>query len=120
MGDYKRSHWYWEVVELARKLALSGMIGLFERGSVLQTVCAAFVSFFFFAFAFRERPFEKDNLNAVKIFSEFQIFAILIMCIVIQTRQVDFSAEKADLDDYGHAQVVFTMMILPISMYAVL
>eukprot|EP01043_Picozoa_sp_COSAG02_P079795 COSAG02_NODE_18647_length_927_cov_1.276570_2_plen_70_part_01 len=70
-------------MELARKLALSGLIGLFQRGSVLQTVCATVISFFFFAIAFRERPFEEDKLNMVKIYSEFQIFGILLLCIVI-------------------------------------
>jgi len=119
LGDYKLSHWYWEVVELARKLALSGLIGLFQRGSVLQTVCATVISFFFFAMAFRERPFEEDRLNAVKIYSEFQIFGILLICIVIQTRSVDFSAEMAGLNEYGKAQVALTMSILPLTIYVV-
>ena len=106
-------------VELARKLALSGLIGLFQRGSVLQTVCACFISFFFFAISFRERPFEEDRLNAVKIFTEFQIFGILLVCIVIQTRQVDFDAEVAQLADYGTAQVALTLSVMPISIWAV-
>lgn len=102
-----------------RKLALSGLIGLFERGSVLQCVCATMISFFFFAFSFRERPFEEDNLNIVKICSEFQVFAILLICVVIQTRQVDFSAETASLEDYGSAQVYLTLAIMPISIWVV-
>lgn len=106
-------------MELARKLALSGLIGLFQRGSVLQTVCATVISFFFFAMAFRERPFEEDRLNAVKIYSEFQIFGILLICIVIQTRSVDFSAEMAGLNEYGKAQVALTMSILPLTIYVV-
>ena len=106
-------------MELARKLALSGLIGLFQRGSVLQTVCATVISFFFFAIAFRERPFEQDKLNAVKIYSEFQVFGILLICIVIQTRSVDFSAELAGLSEYGKAQIALTLSVMPISIWAV-
>ena len=106
-------------MELARKLALSGLIGLFQRGSVLQTVCATVISFFFFAVAFRERPFEEDKLNIVKIYSEFQIFGILLLCIVIQTRAVDFDAEMAGLTEYGQAQIVLTLSVMPISIWAV-
>jgi hypothetical protein len=28
LGDYKKDCWYWEVVELCRKLILAGLIGL--------------------------------------------------------------------------------------------
>jgi hypothetical protein len=28
LGDYNKEHWYWEVVELGRKLILAGLIGL--------------------------------------------------------------------------------------------
>ena len=77
------------------------------------------VSFFFFAVAFRERPFEEDKLNIVKIYSEFQIFGILLLCIVIQTRAVDFDAEMAGLTEYGQAQIVLTLSVMPISIWAV-
>jgi hypothetical protein len=61
LGDYDREHWYWEVVELGRKLMLSGVIGLFNRGSVLQTVAAVVVAFVFFALAWGAAPFEEQR-----------------------------------------------------------
>ena len=38
LGDYDRDHWYWEVIELSRKLILAGLIGLVGRGSIAQAV----------------------------------------------------------------------------------
>ena len=38
VGDYTAECWMWELVEIARKLVLAGLIGLFQRGSVAQTV----------------------------------------------------------------------------------
>jgi hypothetical protein len=49
------------------------LIGLVGRGSVLQTVAATFISFAFFALTFREMPYNTRSLNAVKLFSEFQL-----------------------------------------------
>ena len=40
---------YWEIVELSRKLILSGLVGLVGRGSVAQSTACTFISFFFFA-----------------------------------------------------------------------
>ena len=56
-----------------RKLILAGLIGLAGRGTVFQTVVATLISFMFFAFSFREMPYNTRRLNAVKTFSEFQL-----------------------------------------------
>ena len=69
-GDYKREYWYWEVVELSRKLILSGLIGLFGRGTIAQTFAAVAISFLFFALSVKAQPFKTDKLNRIKVFSE--------------------------------------------------
>ena len=43
-------HCYWEAVDMLRKFFLVGVVVIFGRGSVLQTVIGTFVSFLFFAF----------------------------------------------------------------------
>ena len=62
-----------QVVELARKLLLAGLIGVAGRGSILQAVVATLISFAFFAVSFREMPFDTTRLNLIKIISEFQM-----------------------------------------------
>ena len=57
IGGYHDKFFYWELVELGRKLILSGLIGLFGRGTVAQTVLACSVAFFFFAAFYRAQPF---------------------------------------------------------------
>ena len=63
-----------QVVELARKLLLAGLIGVAGRGSILQAVVATLISFAFFAVSFREMPFDTARLNLIKIISEFQMW----------------------------------------------
>ena len=40
LGDYNKEHWYWEVVELGRKLILGGLIGLVCGRPVAVTTAA--------------------------------------------------------------------------------
>ena len=120
LGDYNIRHWYWEVLELGRKLMLSGLIGLFQRGSIAQTVLATLVSFFFFAVTVRAQPFQSRHLNLIKVMSETQLFVILLCCVVLQTNEQGFATEVITEEDYGTIQVVATVMALPISVYMLL
>ena len=72
------------VIELGRKMVVTGLVGLLGRGSILQVFLATVISFFFFAASLVARPFESSVLNAVKLFTEFQLFAILLACLVLQ------------------------------------
>ena len=76
LGDYKRDFWYWEVVELSRKLILAGVIGLVQRGTIAQTVAATLISFIYFAASVWAQPFKSLRLNWIKIFSEFQLYEL--------------------------------------------
>ena len=67
---------YWEVVELGRKLILSGLLGLVGRGSIAQSVAGVMIAFVFFALTFKERPYKSNSLNWIKIFSEFQLYEL--------------------------------------------
>ena len=112
-----------QVVELTRKLILTGLIGLVGRGSVAQAVAGLGISFYFFAISTRYQPFVKPTLNKIKAFSEVQIFAILGISVVIQTANVgaDFDSEEAvTIDHYGQMLVVLAVAFLPITVYFVI
>jgi len=117
IGDYNPEHYGWEVIELARKLILSGLLGLVGRGTILQSVCGCFISFYFFAISYGARPFKSDRLNRIKIFSELQIFAVLLICVVLQSYQADFSTEKIGFDGYGIMLIGVTLGIMPAVVY---
>ena len=67
-----------QVVELSRKLIMSGLLGLVGRGSIGQAVLAVVLAFVFFAAAFKFQPFECGRLNFFKICSEAQLFGVLV------------------------------------------
>lgn len=113
LDDYKLEYWYWEVVELARKLILTGIIALIGRGTVAQAVMATFVAFFFFALAVKAQPFHSEHLNQLKMFCEAQLFAVLLIIVVLQTDQKGLSTQSIRADEYGTAQVVLVLAVVP-------
>ena len=120
LGDYKREFWYWEVVELGRKLILSGLIGLFGRGTIAQNFAAVVISFFFFALSVYAQPFTTDNMNRIKVFGEFQIFGVLLVCIILQTDKNGLPDTGLATDSfYGGVQLVLTVAILPLLVYVI-
>jgi Ca2+/Na+ antiporter len=117
LGDYNTKYWYWEVIELSRKLILTGLISLFQRGSIAQTVVATMLSFFFFALTIRAQPFQTKHLNIIKVVSEIQLFVILLVCCVLQTHSQGFATETVTPEDYGQLQVFATVAVMPITAY---
>eukprot|EP01048_Picozoa_sp_COSAG05_P021791 COSAG05_NODE_4124_length_1662_cov_1.570697_2_plen_186_part_00 len=49
MDAYRPEYFYWEVLDMLRKVALVGVVGLGEKGSASQIVLASVLSFGFFA-----------------------------------------------------------------------
>lgn len=64
MDAYSFRHYYWESLDLVRKLLLVGLVLLLGRGSVAQIIVALMLSFGFFALHMRTWPYKlyPDNL----------------------------------------------------------
>jgi len=120
LADYRTDRWYWEVVELGRKLLLSGLIGLFGRGTVAQSFAAALMAFMFFAYSVHMQPYKQRKMNLIKAFNEFQIFGILLVCIVLQTDARGLPTSGAGSgDSYGSFQLWLTLAIFPLVLFLV-
>ena len=119
IGDYKTEYWYWEVVELGRKLILSGLIGLFGRGTIAQCFVAVIVSFLFFATSLRAQPFKVSSNNKYKAFAEAQIFGVLLVCIVLQTNKTGVPLTGVTVDFYGGFQLALTILAGPLILWIV-
>lgn len=104
----------------AAELILSGLIGLSGRGTILQSFVAVLISFFFFALNVKQRPFKREMLNRIKIFSEVQLFVVLLVCVVLQTDHAGLPETGfATADFYGGCQLFITISILPVVLIAV-
>eukprot|EP01046_Picozoa_sp_COSAG06_P040541 COSAG06_NODE_4918_length_3858_cov_5.222666_3_plen_109_part_00 len=103
----------WDVV-VVRRLMLTGIISLFGRGSIAQVVTATCVSFFYFALVVREQPYNARHLNLVKVFTESQLFGILLILVVLQTNHRGLAVETVQEDDYGMIQILLALSVFPV------
>lgn len=117
IGDYKPEHWYWELIELFRRLLLCGLLGLLARGSVAQSVIGCVISVAFFALTCRARPYKKTSLNTVKIYADFVVVVVTLLSIVLQAFETDFQAEAITPDMYGNVLLAVNLALVPVVVY---
>ena len=63
--------------------------------------------------------FISPGLNKIKAFSEFQLFAVLLVCTLMQANlaPAGFAGELIGMDGYGEILKILTMMILPVTLW---
>lgn len=84
--DYKPEAYYWEIVELSRKVLLAGLIMFFYRGSQIQAAGAICVAFVFFAFHIHVKPYKLTVHNRIKALWDSVLFIALLGALVLQTQ----------------------------------
>jgi hypothetical protein len=119
VADYKPQHWYWEPVELVRKLLLSGILSLVGRGSIAQAALGTAISFAFFALHLKVEPYKTSTLNFVKAVSEVQLFVVLQTSVILQQYNVGFDSETLQPEAYGDIQTVATALIAPVIVFLI-
>ena len=56
-------------------------------------------------------------LNAVKGFSEFIIFGVLLVCTVTQVHEANFAEETITIEMYGTAQTALCILYAPVALF---
>ena len=108
------------VCVLRLRRVMAGLIGLVGRGTIVQVFLATLISFFFFASALKEMPFQSSRMNKIKIFSEAQLFIILFTAALLQTDARGLASQPlGDRDDIGRLQAAVTLASLPLVIYLV-
>jgi hypothetical protein len=82
VADYRLDCYYWEALEMFRKVLLTGLMIFFSPGSVFQLVFGVLISAVFLTFSVWQRPFLSRFNNRFKIATDVAImvtFAIAIM-----------------------------------------
>jgi hypothetical protein len=98
---YKPQHYYWESLDMARKLLLVGMVLLVERGSVTQVLIALVISFLFIAAQANLWPYKIQEDNRLRVFTEFHVFLTIAVALAFKTDlDSPFAASRsASIDD---------------------
>ena len=66
--------YYWETLDMLRKLLLVGLVLLVKRGSVAQNVVALVLSLAFFALQISTKPYKLQQDNIYRAATELHVF----------------------------------------------
>ena len=107
---YHTQTWYWESVELVRKLALTSILALIAPGSAGQVVVGFILAFVTLLAIGAIKPYADARLNALNCVTQINLVAFLFVALLL----------KVNVDNEGSAGffnvVVGCMSILPIAL----
>jgi hypothetical protein len=107
VSDYKPEFYYYESVELLRKVGFTGVLMHFSRGSTFQVFAGCVVSVFFLMLHMRYWPYRVHASNIVKAATDLQITLTLLISLVLRIQGDDTTADQRD--GYGMLLVVLTL-----------
>ncbi|KAG7401591.1 hypothetical protein PHYBOEH_000123 [Phytophthora boehmeriae] len=88
-AEYADSFWWFEVVDLSRKLFLSGVIIFVGNGSVEQVLLAAGVCLVTMWFLLYFQPYDGHSDNLIACIAQLQLFFTLWLGIMIQLNDLN-------------------------------
>ena len=78
VDGYNPGYFWWELIELLRKLLLTGFLALLQPGSLLQLFCAIIVALVIFAIELYVRPYDSLVKTFLSLLSGFSIVLTLL------------------------------------------
>jgi hypothetical protein len=108
-ADYHDNCWYWGVLNLVRKLSLSGMLIFFKRGSVTQLMLAMIIACVFLVGFTRKFPFEDTMNNSLEFFAELCTFFTLFGAMMNKVRFASATTTNSTPDMLGSILVLINL-----------
>ena len=109
-ATYSCQCWYWETVELVRKLLLTSILALIAPGSAGQVVVGFLLAFIMLMANLRIRPFAEEGLNTINAIAQLNLCAFLFVALLL----------KVDVDGQSGSgfftAIVGALSIVPIAL----
>ena len=119
IGSYKPEYYLWEVSEMWRKVALTGLISVVAPGSMVQIIAASVISLGFLVMHARCYPYKDDDKNLLKLGTEVAIMLVFLCTALLRVEATKQALVKsgvlteADLtaDDRAMPNVLSIIMV---------
>lgn len=109
VSAYKPGLFFFECIEMIRKLILVGVLALVPVGSSLQTAAGLVCSFLFFAAHIHFMPLRFWEDNLLKATTEVHLFIVFLLVLTLKTQP---SGEVAATEEYDIiASITFVIMV---------
>jgi hypothetical protein len=101
VSDFRPEIFWFEPVDMLRKLALSGLLQFVERGTALQVLVGCSIAFVSFGLQLRLRPYREPEANAMKALVEVQIFLAFLISFILRALPSIETYEPFSASFYG-------------------
>ena len=120
--------YYWEPLDMVRKLILTGLITFMGKGTVSQLFVGILVTFFFFCLHISYHPYKQKEDNFLKACADLELFFVMLVTLVQKmdvetdtdrdsaTRSTAFIGDKLRREDYD-AMVLYSFVLLVVVAY---
>ena len=114
VDDFRPECFWFEPVDMLRKLALSGLLQFVQPGTGAQVFFGCCISFVSFGVQLRFRPFREPEANALKALVDAQIFLTFLISFILRVLldATISSAEPLQADVYGWLLLGSMVMVL--------
>merc|ERR1711968_174153 len=92
---YERPYWYWEAVEMLKKMVLAGGLVIVAAGSSAQVLIGVLISLFYLIVVVRLEPFDDVVDDRLQMATSLQILLNLLLGLVLK-----LDARVVDGKDY--------------------
>eukprot|EP01051_Picozoa_sp_SAG22_P007310 SAG22_NODE_510_length_9598_cov_6.080114_4_plen_700_part_00 len=109
---YSSRNYFFESIDMLRKLIVVGILVVVDRGSVAQVTCAAMLSFAFSMLQFKIWPYKMTVDNRFKAAVEAQIFFTILIALLLKC---NLDEEMVGEGFYDAVVVTMFMVNVPIA-----
>jgi len=112
MGDYRGECFWFEPVDMLRKLALSGLLQFVHRGTAAQCFCGSATAFLSFGVQQWLRPYREHESNVLKAMVDTQLFLTFLISFILRVLPEINSGEPVGALFYGRLLLCSLGMLL--------
>ena len=98
--EYKPEYWFWEFIDLARRLALTSGISLMFGGTVTQITIAILVSVAFIKLNNSFKPYYYDSEDIISEMGQYQVFLTFTIAYLFREQAFGLYTDLYVLMDY--------------------
>jgi hypothetical protein len=111
-SQYKPEYWYWEVVEMLRKVFLCGGLIAIASGTSFQIVVALLVQFAYLLVIERTMPYKAVQDDVVQFIGSVQLFLTLLAGLILNLQAGTKNAmEPGETSNFGSLLVALNTSI---------
>merc|ERR1711871_1104854 len=110
-GSYESRYYWWEVVEMARKLVLTGLLVIFLEGSVLQLCTGLVVTVVSLVIYANICPYSSRTDDVLQLFCLAQLFITLLSGMVLKVNLNLTDSSSREAAEPGQSEMLGIVLI---------